>query len=381
MNEDISKRLAWLDLVRGMSAVAVCGTHLRAAIFVDYGLVEDQNIAAKLFYFGTGIGHQAVMVFFVLSGYFVGGSVLTRGDSFSWRPYILARLSRLWMVLVPALLLTLLVDSIFAHSAPGVIRGEFLQIWRSGPNLDGLYSAGPLRFLSNLCFLQTVVTPVYGSNTPLWSLANEFWYYLIFPLAVSARNSRYRPLQRIAALAIILILWCWLPASVKDGLWVWLMGVMVWWLSTRYGFGKNSKVVLLLGILLTAGSLIWVKSPNYQLPFGIAQDIVVGFGFSVLALSLGSLPLRGALGKAIEFLAHKLSDISYSLYLSHFPLTLAVSIFLFHGRQIQPSYVSYSAFAVILAALVLAGWGFWYLFERHTKKLKNWLGVKLTYTS
>ena len=31
----------------------------------------------KVFYLATGLGHQAVMIFFVLSGFLVGGSVIT----------------------------------------------------------------------------------------------------------------------------------------------------------------------------------------------------------------------------------------------------------------------------------------------------------------
>jgi peptidoglycan/LPS O-acetylase OafA/YrhL len=40
-------------------------------------------------------------------------------------------------------------------------------------------------FVGNLAFLQTIAVPIFGTNGPMWSLANEFWYYLIFPLAAS----------------------------------------------------------------------------------------------------------------------------------------------------------------------------------------------------
>lgn len=41
-------------------------------------------------------------------------------------------------------------------------------------------------------FLQTRFTPVFGSNGPLWSLFNEFWYYVLFP-ALGLSTSVYSP--------------------------------------------------------------------------------------------------------------------------------------------------------------------------------------------
>lgn len=69
----IDSRNLWLDLIRGCSALIVCLGHLRNAILVDYSVLVNPSIIIKAFYAITGFGHQAVMVFFVLSGYFVGG--------------------------------------------------------------------------------------------------------------------------------------------------------------------------------------------------------------------------------------------------------------------------------------------------------------------
>src|ERR1039458_8382680 len=57
--------------------------------------------------------------FFVLSGYLVGGSVLrsVRTGSWSWRAYLLGRLSRLYVVLLPALLLGGALDWLGMHMA------------------------------------------------------------------------------------------------------------------------------------------------------------------------------------------------------------------------------------------------------------------------
>lgn len=55
-------RYFWFDLIRGISAVMVCATHLRAALFVNFSNLETPTFFAKVFYFSTGFGHQAVKI-------------------------------------------------------------------------------------------------------------------------------------------------------------------------------------------------------------------------------------------------------------------------------------------------------------------------------
>ena len=62
-----------LNFLRWLSALMVVIGHLRSFLFVEYNLVENKTVFIKLFYFITGFGHQAVIVFFVISGYLVGG--------------------------------------------------------------------------------------------------------------------------------------------------------------------------------------------------------------------------------------------------------------------------------------------------------------------
>ena len=177
-----------LDLVRGLSALLVMLGHLRGFIFVDYGALAHPGLLQKALYFATGLGHQAVMVFFVLSGYFVGGSVLAglHKGSFNWRGYAAARLSRLWMVLVPALVLTLGLDWLGGRWNPAAYAGGLNASFMSGPSVAQPAAHDVLTLVGNLGFVQTVCVPVFGSNGPLWSLANEFWYYLLFPLVAVA---------------------------------------------------------------------------------------------------------------------------------------------------------------------------------------------------
>src|SRR5215813_13043084 len=119
---------AHLDALRGIAAVGVCLSHLRDFFFQDYPQVPHHSVLLALTYVATGLGHQWVIVFFVLSGYLVGGSVLRSMslDRWSWRDYLLRRGTRLYAVLVPALALGGLLDlaGILLFGESGIYGGH-----------------------------------------------------------------------------------------------------------------------------------------------------------------------------------------------------------------------------------------------------------------
>jgi peptidoglycan/LPS O-acetylase OafA/YrhL len=125
-----------LDMIRACAALAVMFDHLRGLFFVPIADVRNSGAVVKGLYFLTSLGHQAVIVFFVLSGYFVGSSVLrsVMRSHWSWRWYLNQRLTRLWIVLVPALLiggaLDLIGVSVFG-SAGSVRRWPRLRWYRA----------------------------------------------------------------------------------------------------------------------------------------------------------------------------------------------------------------------------------------------------------
>ncbi|MCA9641154.1 MAG: acyltransferase family protein, partial [Myxococcales bacterium] len=106
--------LAQLDWIRGIAAFAVLAGHVRGLFFVDYSDLPMPTRVQQVAYMLTGLGHQAVIVFFVLSGFFIGYSVLVAHTQqrFSGLDYGIRRFSRLYAVLVPALVVTFLVDSL-----------------------------------------------------------------------------------------------------------------------------------------------------------------------------------------------------------------------------------------------------------------------------
>ena len=70
IRKDISSILNFASL---FSALLVFLHHFRNHLFESYDLVENKTILVKIFYFFTLFGHEAVIIFFILSGFFVGG--------------------------------------------------------------------------------------------------------------------------------------------------------------------------------------------------------------------------------------------------------------------------------------------------------------------
>lgn len=99
----------WIDSLRFFAAFCVLAGHYRGACFETYSLLsaDQQNISTILFFSITRLPHVAVLIFFVLSGFLVGGKAIERleNHSFKFNDYALDRFVRIMLPLVSALLL------------------------------------------------------------------------------------------------------------------------------------------------------------------------------------------------------------------------------------------------------------------------------------
>jgi peptidoglycan/LPS O-acetylase OafA/YrhL len=369
----MKNRLVHLDFLRGLAALLVVSEHLRAFFFVTFPELQSPGILAKAFYLVTGLGHQSVMIFFVLSGYLVGGSVLTALEKgkWSWKSYLLRRMSRLWVVLIPALVLTLLWDKIGYAHAPAGYEGAYRAIYNTGPTPTGPAEWSLPLFFGNMGFLQTISIPCFGTNSPLWSLANEFWYYLLLPLLLTVflpGRLLVRVPSLLAAAGIILFL----PPTVLFGGVIWLSGVAVFFLIRKASVRPivTHPLWLGLGLLLTVGMLLATRLGT----MGWGGDLSLGLACAVLVAGLACTSSANSLyGKMSAWM----SDISYTLYLVHFPLMAFVFFVFFHGKQIVPNSVTSLCFVGLLSVTLAYSIGIWWLFERNTDEVRVFVESKI----
>lgn len=365
-------RLPWLDFLRGTAALLVVLEHLRAFLFPSYSTGHLNGIFLRGFYGLTGLGHQAVMAFFVLSGFLVGGSVLRSLDAgnWCWRGYLLRRLSRLWSVLLPALVLTLIWDTWGRTLHPSGYSGVFRDLFHSGP-VPGAPPAGTLPvFLGNLFFLQTILVPCFGTDFPLWSLANEFWYYLMFPLLVRCFFPGSLVSKLCSLVAGILLLWV-LPRDFLPGFVIWILGAFTYRLTSSGNPPAwfRGPMILSLSVILAGIVLIWSRvsaSPWV--------DLVLGVSFLPLTGVLSLLPNDA---DWFHRISGAMSEISYTLYLVHFPFLAWIFFTVFQGRQVVPDFPGMALYVGLLLAVLAYASLTWWCFERNTDRIRAWISGAL----
>jgi peptidoglycan/LPS O-acetylase OafA/YrhL len=355
-----------LDLLRGVAALLVCAGHLRAFIFIDFAHVASPNTFDRLFYFATGLGHQAVVVFFVLSGYLVGGSVLNAYQSgrWSWKNYTLRRLSRLWTVLLPALAFTFVLDNLGRSWGASGYDGAWYSLYCSGPTPAAPTDLRAITCVGNAVFLQTIEVNCFGTNGPLWSLANEFWYYVLFPVIIGAAVARSIPIRVFYFLLAISFV-CWLPVGIVWSGLIWLFGVAAF-LIARTEVGR--KICSHPTWLAATGAVALCSLVTNKTTRVLNEDWIVGIAFAVLVAGLASYEHHVSW---LKRLSSALSDLSYTLYLIHFPLLSFVFFSFFHGRRFPPDTASYFIFGLLLTGTIAVAAMMWWCFERNTDRLRE----------
>jgi peptidoglycan/LPS O-acetylase OafA/YrhL len=363
----LKHRLVHLDFLRGFAALLVCISHLSAFLFVPFKQIISPGILVKGFYFFTTLGHQAVLLFFVLSGYLVGGSVIKsfQLQRWSWRDYLLRRMTRLWVVLIPALLLTLFWDSLGKHLNPSGYQGAFHILYGSGPSTATPADLGIGALLGNLCFLQTIFVPVYGSNSPLWSITNEFWYYLLFPLLISGfliRGVIWKAASMLLAVAILFFL----PRSIICQGFAWVLGAGIFYLQQKQWAMRSFTSPLFLYVSIALMFFVLVISR-----MGVLRDLfdtVLGLSFVPL---VAACSVRGGGAGLYSRLSAAASEFSYTLYLVHFPIMAFLFFIFMPGRQVPVSSASIGVFGAILLLVILYAAVIWWCFERTTDSIRK----------
>jgi peptidoglycan/LPS O-acetylase OafA/YrhL len=359
------KKLQWFDLFRGLAAMFVLIGHVRALTFLQYSESEPDALG-KVFFFLTGFGHQAVVIFFVLSGYFIIRSIDESFENDRWdlREYIVNRITRLWVVLIPALIVSAVIDSagIGLLSETAAYKGEIPFMKDVSP----IGKIGIATFLGNVFFLQNIFVPTFGSNGALWSLMNEFWYYVLFPLLYFAIRDKYSLFTRLTLGLIAAGLMFLLGLHTALYFLVWLMGGLVYWL-TKKAIPTSLPIIVILGSMaLFAGVLFLIRVGISPFLF---NDYSLGVVTAILLYSFMGKPMKN---KVLEGLSHYLSNISYTIYATHLPLAVFISSWALEER-LSWSLQSLGVFLTIFSLVFLYSNFMYLLFERNTATVKKLL--------
>jgi peptidoglycan/LPS O-acetylase OafA/YrhL len=290
----------YLDLVRIAAACAVVMAH-----FGHFRIFDDAQIARI-----ADLGREAVIAFFVLSGFVIAYSAEHR--NFTLRDYATARGARLYSVALPMLLLAFGLSALAADLfGAGVTNAyQLRKPW--------LYIPFHLLFLGELWGF--VETPPW--LLPYWSLSYEAWYYVLFGALCYLKGRR-----RVLGLAVFALmgpkLWLLLP--------LWLSGVLLYrWQKThamRRGAARAGWVLslVLLAVwawydpepaLRQAAQAAW---PFPHLRMGSADRVLADYLVGMLVLVNFACARHAGFGQLLQA-ARPIRFVSahtFTLYLSH----------------------------------------------------------------
>ena len=358
------QHLYWLDWMRFLAALSVVTTHARGS-WVEWGRLEPlyQTKIAAIFFALTRIGAESVTVFFVLSGFLVGGKVMDRvlKGSFDARSYAIDRFSRIWTPLIPSLLLTAAI----AHFVGRTVSG-----WE---------------FLGNLFGLQTSWCESFAGNVPLWSLAYEIWFYVLAGCAAVALTSRSAGR-----------LWACLGLTLGMALFTRLETVFLFcWLLGAFGFGfryvKRVRVVAFLGIALTGVGYVFsqlntktvsmdIHSLALLVPSKQISTLILCLGLALVLPGLIRLQPTNRFAASVERLGSRCAAFSYTLYLTHDPV-IVIWEHLMPERFTCMSLFSILCYFAKVFSCLLVAWLLYLPFEARTATVRKWLRARVTSTT
>lgn len=361
-----------LDILRALAAALVLLSHWRALFFVDYPALQAHKALLAVPYILSGAGRQAVIIFFVLSGYLIGSSVLrnVRRGTWQWREYFFQRLTRLWIVLIPALILCAVLDGVglASHAAPLLYHGHV----KNNVTVDVAAVHGVREFFGNMFFLQQTSTQMYGSDGPLWSLANEFWYYLMFPCALIAIRPgvkwRWRVIHGMALAAMLMLL---SPAIVKL--------FPAWLAGAALAYVKLPQISRMLRLVLIVAyvPVFFFLAKAHFIPMTLSDYLLTA---ATIPLMVSLLSYRSAAGETRWVrLARRSAGCSYTVYLVHVPFLTLIAALLVHDSRWQPGMGEFGIALGVLALTVAYAYAVASVTEFRTAELRDFLRARLRF--
>ena len=304
------------------------------------------------------MGNEAVIVFFVLSGFLVGGSSISKMliNKFDVFSYTVDRVVRIYVPLIPALFFSGLV---------------------------GLYLGNSINYIElvgNVLQLQGVFFEPFSGNGPLWSLAYECWFYFVIPFFYYLiKNNKFSFFLLLGVLLFFLVL----TKLQSVYFYCWLIGAFAFFnLPERFKW-KNFLFSVLLMVIGVAS--IQVNTASQSVQVGFVRDFFPSIDIAKLVLSIGcALFIRTVsvanpsnyIFKKIEGSGKFLADFSFTLYLIHYPVLKLISPFLKINNGVIDIY-SYAHLVFTVLTCIVVSYLFYCFFESKTAFVKVVLKNKL----
>ena len=356
-----------LDACRGAACLMVVAAH--ATMFGSHAAGADDGSAAGWAVAACARLVVGVPLFFVISGYCIAAAAdATRGRGGSVGGYFARRVRRIYPPYAAAVGLT----AAAAVLLPGLLTGDFGPI---APVPDPLALA-PARWAAGLTLTETW-RPLYDPARPAlfvlgpaWTLCYEEQFYAVAGSILLVAPRRFF----LGCLVVTGVVaagaagrWGGLPVTgtFLDGRWLmFAAGVGVYYARNRAGRAGRAGVVA--GLLAGIGWAGWrtegLTDFRFYDPIADPKELVPAFAFA-LALLAARRWDRVAAGSAAGRVLGGVGRYSYSLYLVHYPICLALGHAAFRAGLTDPRATLFLVLPAAVALSVVAARRFYRVVE------------------
>jgi peptidoglycan/LPS O-acetylase OafA/YrhL len=306
------KELHSINFLRGIASFAVVLYHVRQFLWIGwYGIQDRSNVSfwdkfASWFSIATPFGGSGVTLFFVISGFCIMLPYNSENKKqFFYKEYFTRRFFRIYPPYFMAVAFTLVIELTLNYFNLGIVSDK-------------------TTYGSVILMIQNYTTGQIHTNGSLWSLPIEMELYLIFPIVlVVIRKLNLKALLLISgscsAIALLLQLkgFQFLSQNFLVFWFLWCSGAVLAELYTSSKLRKPNWLINIVGFVFLVmgiiGDLKHIEPSILSFVFGIFFLIVLWNLLVFDDVVFGKLSSN--LIKGITFLG----NISYSLYLIHYP--------------------------------------------------------------
>jgi peptidoglycan/LPS O-acetylase OafA/YrhL len=354
--------LNFLDGLRGIAAALVMIGHVRWLLWEGFseGYAKhpgQYSVVEKILVYFLSLfrfGHQAVLFFFVLSGFVIHlkySKRLKLKDSrqFDYKDYFSRRIKRIYPPFLFVVLVTYVLDTWGSHLGFSIYNGKTPNDLINH-NVTNNHSL--VNLLGNLIFINSSQVGIWGTNSPLWSLKYEWWFYVLYPfLLLVNRKNLYGSWALVIFLFIVSFFIPFAPVqffmNVFQYLLSWWLGVILADIYTRrisVTHGQLSFMALVLPVVVVFDN---------RLSNALLGDFCWAVGFFGLLNLLFYARTRGA-GLMLLNKLKWLGDCSYTLYIIHFPVTVFFNGLILHYNHNEMPRTLIFVFLMIFFNIFLA---------------------------
>jgi peptidoglycan/LPS O-acetylase OafA/YrhL len=336
-----AQHLLIIEILRFLAAFSVLIWHYQNFTFVNFEHIE-LNVSEQPFYsllwpfYEKGL--LGVQVFWVISGFifFWKYKKLLIDHTIDAKKFFVLRFSRLYPLHILTLLFVALLQYLYHLKTGTYFTYQFYDFYH---------------FFQHIFIASNWFSADFSFNGPIWSVSCEVLVYVFFYIYISRYKSDIKTTFLIFLICSLLTLFHF-DHNVTNCLKYFLLGGLSFEFATlkmmtknRARFNRNLilSILSLMAILFLTYKLNIFRFKNYTFVLLILLPVILYFA-----------PIKIEIDKRVTSFINGVGNLTYSSYLTHFPIQLLiVNWFAYHQRSI-PFYEAWFFVLYIFTVFIVS---------------------------